>query len=82
MVFDARGCIDIVRTLWTVRYTAAHPNINTSYQFDCGYFECLFGVPVIVSDDLCKFLDEHKRAVILLAASASKLIASQGNNNG
>jgi hypothetical protein len=74
MVFDARACIDQIKSLWMVRYTAAFPNSRPIYSFDLGFFETMFGVNTFISAEHRKFLDDNKNDILTIAIAASEII--------
>lgn len=74
VVFDIRAAVDHVQTYWMIRYTAAYPSRRVVYSDACGFFDCLNGVNLHVSEEKAAFLNTHKRAILLIAAAAAEVI--------
>lgn len=77
MIFDVHECVELIRSLWLVRYTAAYPTSRPIYSFNLGFFETMFGVSTYVSPETKSFLDANKEAVLSLAICASEIILIQ-----
>lgn len=67
LVFDARLCLEYIRSFWMIRYVSAHPSVRPVYAIDCSFFETLTGASTYVSPDNWKFLEENKAAILMLS---------------
>lgn len=82
LVFDMPYAIPLVRSLWLVRYTAAHPAKKPMFHGECGFFDSLLGVANHVDSETCTFLNEHKAQILVLAAAAADVIVAMQANGG
>jgi len=82
LVFDMPYAIPLVRSLWLVRYTAAHPAKKPMFHGECGFFDSLLGVSHHVDSETCTFLNENKAQILVLASAASDILAAMAANGG
>jgi hypothetical protein len=74
LIFDAKLAIEYARTLWMVRYNAAHPPARPVYTTNCTTFEAVAGVGFCVSQDVYEFCNANKVAILTLSALACELL--------
>lgn len=80
-VFDMPAAVSYARSLWLVRYRAAHPASRAFVVSNSSSFaEILFGVPALLSPDDQAFLNKHKLAIVHLADVAGDTIAGIKKN--
>lgn len=82
VVFDMRCALECARTFWMLRYTAAYPGVRPFSRDDCNFFDALHGVTVLVSDDMCTFVNTHKKAIFQLLISAQGILAQLNEQAG
>lgn len=81
LVFDLPACIGFARSIWMVRYRAAHPAQNAFVVSNtASFFETLFGVPALLAPDDAAFLNKHKLAIVHLADVAGDTITGMKSN--
>jgi hypothetical protein len=81
LVFDMPACLQLVRSLWCVRYTAAHPSKKPVFTGACGFFESLFGVGLHVDEATTCFLNEHKSQILILSVAACEVLCAMGSGD-
>ncbi|MNU19703.1 hypothetical protein D3C71_79360 [compost metagenome] len=76
VVFDLPYAVNLVRALWLIRYTAAHPSSKPIFGGECSFFETFIGVSLYVDAETCCFLTEHKKAICVLAMGACDILCA------
>jgi hypothetical protein len=74
VVFDVRACIEQVRQLWHLRYSAAFGNILTMPEEGGNFFNKFTGVERYISCDFYDFANAHSRAIVSLSFFAAMII--------
>lgn len=82
VVFDCKAALEQVRSLWLLRYTAAHPTSRPIYSTSGSFFENLIGVGSFVAPELVEFANTHKQSVLLVAMAAGELLEKMRLANG
>lgn len=77
VVFDLPYAVNLVRALWLIRYTAAHPSSKPVFGGDCSFFETFVGVHLYIDDETCCFLSENKAAIYIVAMAACDILCGK-----
>lgn len=82
VVFDIRFSLEVIRQLWMTRYSAAFGARITMFKPECSFIENFTGASHVISEDICKVLNEHQVAIGLLSAAATNIFAELKNEEG
>lgn len=74
-VFDAKACLEYMRSFWMLRYAAVHPITRPLYSAEnCSFFEATMGVGMYVPTELQPYLNQYKNQILFLSTSAAEVI--------
>ncbi len=81
VVFDLAFSVELARSLWLVRYNAAHPVAKPIFSGPASFFEVFSGADRHIDETTCCFLTEHKQAIFTLANELCAILcANKGDD--
>lgn len=82
VIFDTRACIEQVRQLWHLRYSAAFGNILTMPEDGCNFFDKFTGVDKYISCDFYAFANTNAKAITNLSFFAATVLGTMSDIQG
>lgn len=76
LVFDLTYAMEVTRTLWLVRYYAAHPQLFTVYDESRSFMDMITGASQHVSQEMGELLENNKKTIVHLIPEVTAALVS------
>ena len=71
VVYDIRYAVEVVRSLWLVRYHACHGSVVSMFKPENSFVENFTGASMVVPPDIASVLNTNQATIGLLGATIS-----------